>query len=292
MSVAMQGGSVHRERRSRSYSDALSLYMQEIECIPVLSPEEERKRSRQSLKGDEAAFEKMVRHNLRFVVKIARQFRRPGIQLEDLINEGNLGLIQATKRFDPDRGCRLVTYARWWIRQSIFNYLTDRSRLVRIPSDKVYDMIRLVRSKDALLQQLGRNPGVLELAHVLHCRPDQVKQLQEMPVAACSLSETSNTEESTFELDTLQDDSVSSDEEVTRSECSQSVKQALAQLDPRERDVLLRYYGFDGQDPETLQGIGKDWGITRERVRQLRERALEKIRNSPMSGQLCEFVSS
>jgi RNA polymerase primary sigma factor len=183
-----------------------------------------------------------------------------------------------------------VTYARWWIRQSIFNYLTDRSRLVRIPSDKVYDMIRLVRSKDSLQQQLGRAPRLSELAQLMALRPDQVKQLQEMPVAACSLNEPADTDESSFELDTLQDNGDSSEETLARSECSERVRDALEQLDPRERDVLRRYYGFDGHDPETLQGIGQDWGITRERVRQLRERALEKIRRSPMSQQLVDFV--
>jgi RNA polymerase primary sigma factor len=116
----------------RGTQDSLSIYMQEIECIPVLSPHEEHDVAVCAKQGDEAALEKLVRHNLRFVVSVARRFRRPGTPLEDLINEGNVGLVQAARRFNPDRGCRLVTYARWWIRQSIFNYLTDRSRLRHI----------------------------------------------------------------------------------------------------------------------------------------------------------------
>jgi len=290
MNVAIREHATRRHTRHSPVLDSLSIYLQEIEAIPILSPQEERELSIRSRQGDEVAFEKLVRHNLRFVVKVARQFRRPGIQLEDLVNEGNYGLIQAARRFDPDRGCRLVTYARWWIRQSIFNYLTDRSRLVRIPSDKVYDMIRLVRSKDALQQQLGRAPLTSEIAKLMALRPSQVTQLQEMPVAACSLNEPADTDESTFELDTLQDTSDTSEETLARHEGSERVRDAMEELDPRERDVLRRYYGFDGHEPETLQGIGQDWGITRERVRQLRERALEKIRRSPLSEQLYDYV--
>jgi len=282
---------VASKSRRREARDSLSIYLQEIECIPVLTSSEEHDIALLAKQGDEVAMEKLVRHNLRFVVSIARQFRRPGTQLEDLINEGNFGLVQAARRFDPDRGCRLVTYARWWIRQSIFNYLTDRSRLVRIPSDKVYDMIRLVRCKDSLLQQLGRTPQLTELADVMSLRADQVKVLQELPVAGCSLNEPSDSEDSTFELDTLADDAVSSEDTIAAHECSEHLHEALSELDSRERDVLLRYYGFDGQDPETLQAIGQDWGITRERVRQLRERALGKIRKSSYSDQLYDYVS-
>ena len=291
MSVVTQDRVVGSKGRRREAHDALSIYLQEIESIPVLSSPEEHDIAVRAKQGSEAALEKLVRHNLRFVVSIARQFRRPGTQLEDLINEGNFGLVQAARRFDPDRNCRLVTYARWWIRQSIFNYLTDRSRLVRIPSDKVYDMIRLVRCKDSLLQQLGRTPQVSELADAMLLRTDQVQVLQELPVSGCSLNEPSDTDDSTFELDTLADESESSEDAMATHECSEHLHEALSELDSRERDVLLRYYGFDGQDPETLQAIGQDWGITRERVRQLRERALGKIRRSSYSEQLYDFVS-
>lgn len=275
--------------RTNSKQDALSLYLREIENIPVLDFEEEQRCAKKALRGNRAARQQLIRHNLRFVVKVAREYQRPTFPLEDLINEGNVGLVQAAERFDPARGCRFISYASWWIRRNILAYLTDRSRLVRIPADRVYDRMRLGRVEAALEQRLERQPEPEELAQWMECRVDDIVLLKGLPVVSMSLDEPSEGEDSEFELDTLEDNGRPSDEQLDAKQRAAALLGAMDGLDSRERTVLKRHYGLLGAEPESLQEIGSDWGITRERVRQLKERALSKIRRSAQD--LAEYLS-
>lgn len=212
--------------------------------------------------------------------------------LEDLINEGNIGLMRATKRFEPTRGFRLISYAVWWIRQSILSYLTDQSRLVRLPAGKVHGLARLARESERLTQEYGRDPFVEELARRMKLSPQQVEGLQQLPTHHFSLDEPAEGEDSEFEVDTLEDAAAGSTEEwLVESMRTRDIQEALDVLDPREADILRRYFGLEAREPESLQSIGEDYGVTRERIRQLRDRALWKLRTSSHAELLAEYAS-
>jgi RNA polymerase primary sigma factor len=270
---------------------ALSRYLHEIENIPVLSAADERELATRARSGDAAAERELVRRNLRFVVSVARQYARHGTPLEDLINEGNIGLMRATRRFDPARGFRLISYAVWWIRQSILSYLTDHGRPVRIPSGKMQGLARVTRETERLMQECDCLPGVDELARRLRLTPVQVEILQNLPMQYYSLDEPGEGEESAFEVDTLEDPNSSIEEWLVESLRARDVQSALDILDPREADILRRYFGLGDRHAESLQSIGQDYGVTRERVRQLRDRALWKLRTSGEADLLAEYAS-
>jgi RNA polymerase primary sigma factor len=278
-------------QRSTTQRGALSRYLHEIENIPVLTPDEERELATRAQRGDVAAQKELVRRNLRFVVTVARQYARHGVPLEDLINEGNIGLMRATTRFDPSRGFRLISYAVWWIRQSILSYLTDQSRVVRIPAGKVQGLARLARETERLMQECGCVPGVDQLAARLKLTPDQVKALLNLPTHHFSLDEPAEGEDSDFEVDTLEDPSSSTEDWLIETLRTHDIESALNVLHPREADILRRYFGLGGLEPESLQSIGQDYGVTRERVRQLRDRALWKLRTSVHAPLLAEYAS-
>jgi RNA polymerase primary sigma factor len=274
---------------SSAEKSALVRYLQEIENIPVLSPSEERELAILARRGDAAAQKELVRRNLRFVVTVARQYARHGVPLEDLINEGNIGLMRATARFDPARGFRLISYAVWWIRQSIMSYLTDHSRIVRIPAGKVHGLAKLARESERLMQEFGCAPSPEELALRLQLSPEQVEGLQNLPTHHFSLDEPAEGEESDFEVDTLEDPS-STEDWLVETLRTHDIQSALDILDRREADILRRYFGLGTDEPESLQSIGEDYGVTRERVRQLRDRALWKLRNSIHAALLAEYA--
>lgn len=274
---------------SSAEKSALQRYLHEIENIPVLTPSEERELALRARHGDATAQKELVRRNLRFVVTVARQYARHGVPLEDLINEGNIGLMRATARFDPARGFRLISYAVWWIRQSIMSYLTDHSRIVRIPAGKVHGLARLARESERLLQECGYAPSADELAKRLHITPEQVETLQQLPTYHFSLDEPAEGEESDFEVDTLEDPN-STEDWLVETLRTHDIQSAMDILDRREADILRRYFGLNADEPESLQSIGEDYGVTRERVRQLRDRALWKLRHSAHADLLSEYT--
>jgi RNA polymerase primary sigma factor len=287
-----RSGGIRGERNSTvSECSALLRYLHEIENIPVLTVPEERALATRASRGDAAAQKELVRRNLRFVVSVARQYSRYGVPLEDLINEGNIGLMRATMRFDPNRGFRLISYAVWWIRQSILSYLTDQSRLVRIPAAKVHDLSRLARETEHLQQRCVAAPSVETLARRLGLTVTQVEVLQNLPLQHFSIDEPAEGEESEFEADTLQDPNVSTEEWLQETLLTEDVESALGMLDEREADILRRYFGLGRREAESLQSIGADYGVTRERVRQLRDRALWKLRTSQHAAMLAEYAS-
>ncbi len=270
---------------------ALAVYLSEIEHIPVLSVKEERAVAERMRNGDEKARNELVRRNLRFVVTVARQYSRFDVPLEDLINEGNLGLIRATRMFDPKRGFRFISYAVWWIRQSILSYITNQSRVVRIPAGQVQRMSRLARETERLMQECGCVPGTDQLAKRLEIAPEQVEDLYSLPVYSFSLDEPAEGSQSDFEIDVLEDPNADLDQGLLVRLRQHDVREALVVLDPREADIVCRHYGLTGKKPESLQSIGREYGVTRERVRQLRDRALWKLRTSELAGPLAEYAS-
>lgn len=272
---------------------ALDLYLREIQRIEVLDPEEERELGWRILRKDRKAVEELVRRNLRFVVMVARPYARNDNALEDLVNEGNIGLIQAAERFDVRRGFRFISYAVWWIRNAIFLHLTEKSRTIRLPVGKVQDLTRLARTTDRLTQVLARDPSVDEIAQELRLAPEKVAWLRALPTQSMSLDEPVEGEESDFASDGLQDDLATSTEEQLIERLRQrDIRSCLGILDPRGADIVRRYYGLEGNLPESLETIGRSYGVTRERIRQLRDRAIWRLRTSCESQLLSEYAES
>jgi RNA polymerase primary sigma factor len=268
--------------------DALGQYLREIRRIPLLTPPEEAALARRVRDGDQVALDKLVRSNLRFVVSIAKQYLGSGVPLEDLVNEGNMGLIRAARRYDVDRGFRFISYAVWWVKQAILQYLGEQSRTVRLPLNKSAALSRVTRASQRLGQELGREPTPAEIAARLHVNPSDIEIVLNMPTKQYSIDDPVDGEDNDFYVETLSDEvSQPPDEAVAESTRRADISVALAELAPREQDILRRYFGL-GQDPHTLEEIGKVYHLTRERVRQIRDRAILRLRNSPRTSLLLE----
>ena len=292
-SVESEPGSGRREEARDSHADmgALALYLREIQDIPLLTPAEERELGRRVHQGDRAAIDELVRRNLRFVVMVARPYVHHGVPLEDLINEGNIGLIRAAERFDVNRGFRFISYAVWWVRQAILSYLSEKSRIVRLPVSKVQLLSRIAQATEQLAHVLGRDPTPEEIGKRMRLSPAKVEWLRTLPTQACSVDAPAEGEESEFEIDTLEDASnLSIEEQLGNAMRNADIHAALGMLDPRGADVVRRYYGLEGVQADSLERIGRSHGVTRERARQLRDRAIWQLRSSPEAELLEEYA--
>jgi RNA polymerase primary sigma factor len=260
--------------------DPLKLYVRQIGDGRLLTRAEERELARLKDEGDEAAKRRLIECNLRLVMSITRNYTKAGVPLLDLIQEGNLGLIRAVEKFDYRMGYKLSTYATWWIRQAITRALADQGRLIRLPVHVGDQVRRVVRSRRILAQKLNRDPTLEEIARESAVPESRVKQLLELVEDPISL-ETPVGDGGSLYSDLIEDESTPQPEAAT-AESLQSVelREALAQLEPRLREVLERRFGLHGRNPQTLEHIGKELGITRERVRQLETRALKELRQT------------
>lgn len=272
-------------------SDILGIYLREVRNIALLTPEEERRLAQRVKAGERAALDELVRRNLRFVVSVAKQYAKRGVAIDDLINEGNFGLIRAAQRFDVDRGYRFISYAVWWVRQAMLQYIAENSRTVRLPLNKSARLTQVARATQRLSQTLGREPHAEELAAELDLRPEELEQVLSMPTTQFSIDEPAEGTDHDFQADTLSDDAAVGPEELTLEHArSEDIDHALSSLNAREEDILRRYFGLGGNEPHTLEEIGKVYKLTRERVRQIRDRAIARLRTSPQSGVLAEYA--
>jgi len=277
--------------RQRANLDTLGMYLREIRKIALLTPQEEVVLARRVKEGDRVAKEELVRRNLRFVISVAKQYSKSNVPFEDLVNEGNLGLIRAAERFDVDRGYRFISYAVWWVRQAILQYVAEQSRTVRLPLNKSASLTKVNKAAVLLSQQYGREPTHEELAQHLGMKVEDVELVLSMPSTQFSIDEPAEGRDHEFQVDTLADESSLGPEDSTiESTRNEDIETALAALNPREEDILKRYFGLDGNDPHTLEEIGKVYKLTRERVRQIRDRAIWRLRNSPQSTTLSEYA--
>ena len=274
----------------QTHQDTLGIYLKEIRRIELLTPEEEKKLARKAQNGDRDALNELVRRNLRFVVSVAKKYSKRGVPLEDLINEGNLGLVRAAKRFDVDRGFRFISYAVWWVRQGILQYLAEHSRTVRLPLNKSARLTKVSKSTQRLSQQFGREPTSEEIARDLELKTEEIEAVMVMPTTRFSIDEPAEGQDNDFRIDTLTDGAISPEESTLEHTRSDDIDEALATLNEREEDILKRYYGLSGNDPHTLEEIGKVYKLTRERVRQIRDRAILRLRNSPSGTALAEYA--
>lgn len=261
---------------------ALDKYLNDIGKIPMLTADDEAELARRIRQGDDDAMAKLTRANLRFVVSVAKQYQNQGLSLSDLINEGNVGLMKAAKRFDETKGFKFISYAVWWIRQSILQAIVEYSRIVRLPLNKVGSYNKVNEAYLAFIQEFEREPTNDELAEVLEMNPKEVGNMLKGNGRHVSVDAPLSGEEgdSTM-LDVIADeDDMGPDFRLMEQSLKDEVKQGLSILNIREVEVLSAYYGLEGQKPLTLEEIGEMYGLTRERVRQIKERAIRRLRKS------------
>ncbi len=261
---------------------ALDKYLNDIGKIPLLTPDEEADLARRIREGDHEALEILTKSNLRFVVSVAKQYQNHGLSLSDLINEGNVGLMKAAKRFDETKGFKFISYAVWWIRQSILQAIVEYSRIVRLPLNKVGSYNKVNEAYVKFVQEFEREPTHEELADVLGLTVKEISNVlkgngRHMSVDAPLSGDDGN---STM-LDVMSnDDEMSPDGSLMDQSLKEEVQQGLSILAPRELEVLSSYYGLNGKKSLTLEEIGDLYGLTRERVRQIKERAIRRLRKS------------
>ncbi len=272
---------------------ALDKYLNDISKIDLLTPDEEAELAKKIREGDQAALEKMTQANLRFVVSVSKQYQNQGLSLSDLINEGNVGLMKAAKRFDETRGFKFISYAVWWIRQSILQAIVEYSRLVRLPLNKVSSYNKVNEAYVSFTQEFERDPTNEELAELLEITPKEVETLLKGGRRHLSMDApiTGEQGEATM-LDLFNvEDQESPDINLMAESMRDELKQGLAILSPREVEVLSSYYGLNGHSSLTLEEIGDLYGLTRERVRQIKERALRRLRKSTNKNALKSYLN-
>jgi RNA polymerase primary sigma factor len=266
------------ERPYRS-ADALQLYLQEMAETPLLTSREEIDLSKRVKRGDQKARARMIKANLRLVVKIAHDYENYGLPLLDLINEGNLGLMKAVDRFDPKKGAKLSTYAALWIKQSIRRALSNHSRTVRLPVHVADQISRLNRASFKLTETLGREPSDDELAGTLKVAPAKAARLRTLGLRSASLDAPIGDKAESRYGDIIEDEAAATPYEALQSKAArEEVTELVKDLPPREAEILALRYGLDGRKPQTLEEVGRKFKVTRERIRQLQEIALEKLR--------------
>ncbi len=273
---------------------SLDVYLHEINRTPLLSREEEQQLARRIRKGDKKALDRLVKANLRFVVSIAKQYSNQGLPLEDLINDGNLGLIKAAHRFDEKRGYKFISYAVWWIRQAMLQSLAEHSRIVRLPLNRAGTLYRIGKVSRQLDQELGRAPSAKEIAKKLKLSEEEVEDTMHIANTHVSLDDPySSDQDDTSLVDYLQDERAPMpDEETYERALSDDMEKALGTLSERERLILSMYFGINGEEPLTLEEIGKELGLTRERIRQIKEKAILRLRHSSRAKFLKGYIEN
>jgi len=262
-------------------SIALEKYLSDIGKIDLLTPEDEAALAARIREGDQLALERLTKANLRFVVSVAKQYQNQGLSLADLINEGNVGLIKAAKRFDETRGFKFISYAVWWIRQSIMQAIVEYSRLVRMPNNKAAGYTKVSQAIASFQQEFERDPEPEELADVLNVSLADIERALRGRMRHLSFDAPVAGDDSDITmLDTMATDGSNPDKKIMGESLSKEVISNLNMLAPRERTVLACYFGLDGEEQLNLEEIGERFDLTRERVRQIKERAIRRLRRS------------
>ncbi|MEM6522456.1 MAG: RNA polymerase sigma factor RpoD/SigA [Bacteroidota bacterium] len=272
-------------------SQSLDKYLQEIGKVDLLTPDEEVELAQRIKDGDHLALEKLTKANLRFVVSVAKQYQNQGLTLGDLINEGNLGLIKAAQRFDETRGFKFISYAVWWIRQSILQALAEQSRIVRLPLNRVGSLNKISKTFSELEQKFEREPSPDELAEVLEVTTAEVVDTMKISGRHVSMDAPFAQGEENRLLDVLENElEETPDSELMNDSLRREVQRALSTLTQREADVITLYFGLNGEHALTLEEIGEKFGLTRERVRQIKEKAIRRLRHTSRSKALKPYL--
>ena len=272
--------------------DPVRMYLKEIGRIKLLTPEEEQEIAKKMAEGDEDARKRMSEANLRLVVSIAKRYVGRGMQLLDLIQEGNLGMMKAVEKFDYPKGYKFSTYATWWIRQSITRAIADQARTIRIPVHMVETINRVLRTSHSMVQKLGREPTTKEIADELHIEESKVEEVLKIAQEPVSLETPIGEEEDSHLGDFIQDDEASQpSEEASYTLLREQLEEVLSTLTPREEQVLRMRFGLTDGKPHTLEEVGKEFDVTRERIRQIESKALRKLRHPSRSKKLRDFLN-
>jgi len=259
---------------------SIEKYLEEIGGYSPLSPEEEIELARRIRENDPEALDKLVKANLRFVISVAKEYQGQGLPLQDLISEGNLGLIKAAQRFDETRGFKFISYAVWWIRQSILQALAEQSRVVRLPLNRVGAINKVGRALEELEKRFGREPSMDEIADKMEMTAYEVADVLKTSARHLSLDEPFKEEDGNNLLDVLESDRYSPpDDDLMRESLQVEIEKVLSTLKDREAEIIRLYFGLDGDRPLTLEEIGEHFKLTRERVRQIKEKALRRLRH-------------
>ena len=263
---------------------SLDKYLQEIDKVDLITAEEEVELAQRIREGDQIALEKLTKANLRFVVSVAKQYQNQGLSLPDLINEGNLGLIKAAQRFDETRGFKFISYAVWWIRQSILQALAEQSRIVRLPLNKIGSINKINKAYASIEQEEERAPSANEIATFLDMSESDVKESQRNSGRHVSMDAPLVEGEDSNLYDVLRSgESPNPDRELLNASLSIEIERALETLTPREADVIRLYFGLESKQSLTLEEIGERFDLTRERVRQIKEKAIRRLKHASRS---------
>jgi len=272
-------------------AQSLDKYLQEIGKDSLLTPEEEVELAIKIKQGDSKALERLTRANLRFVVSVAKQYQNQGLSLGDLINEGNLGLIKAAKRFDETRGFKFISYAVWWIRQSILQALAEQSRIVRLPLNRVGALNRIGKAYRNLEQDFEREPSAEELAKELDMDVSEVSDALTSPGRHLSVDAPFASGDDNSLLDVLENEELPSPDNLLNSESLKAeIERVLSVLSEREAEVIKLYFGLDKEQAHTLEEIGDKFNLTRERVRQIKEKAIRRLKRTSLSNDLRTYL--
>ncbi|RLD46025.1 MAG: RNA polymerase subunit sigma [Bacteroidetes bacterium] len=263
---------------------SLDKYLQEIGRVDLITAEEEVILAQKIKQGDEQALDKLTKANLRFVVSVSKQYQNQGLTLPDLINEGNLGLIKAAKRFDETRGFKFISYAVWWIRQSILQALAEQSRIVRLPLNKIGSINKINKAKAYLEQTLGQPPRNEDIAEYLDITVREVKESLKNANRHVSLDAPLTSDDDTNMYDLMStNDTPNPESQLLYESLRKEISRAITTLSERESDVIKLYFGLDGEHPLTLEEIGEEFDLTRERVRQIKEKAIRRLKHTSRS---------
>lgn len=270
---------------------SLDKYLHEIGKVQLITAEEEVQLAKKIKQGDQAALERLIKANLRFVVSVAKQYQNQGLSLPDLINEGNLGLIKAAQRFDETRGFKFISYAVWWIRQSILQALAEQARIVRLPLNKIGSINKVNNTFARLEQEFQREPTPYEIADILDIAPKEVKEALKVSSRHVSMdAPLKQDEENTLYDVLLSSDASSPDSELLDDSLRREIERSLSTLSTREADIVKLYYGLNGEPPYSLEEIGKLFNLTRERVRQIKEKAIKRLKHTYRSKILRSYL--
>ncbi len=270
---------------------SLDKYLQEIGKVELISAEEEVELAQRIKQGDKAALEKLTKANLRFVVSVSKQYQNQGLSLPDLINEGNLGLIKAAQRFDETRGFKFISYAVWWIRQSILQALAEQSRIVRLPLNKIGSINKINKAYAKLEQEYEREPNAEEIAELLEITESEVKESMKNAGRHISMDAPLVQDEDNTMYDVLKSDEAPTPEsELLYESLRKEIDRAISTLTPREADVIRYYFGLNGSHPLTLEEISEKFDLTRERVRQIKEKAIRRLKHTSRSKILKSYL--
>lgn len=274
-----------------SSEPSIEKYLEEISAVPLLSPEEEVACAREIKKGNHAALEKLTKANLRFVVSIAKQYQNQGLALSDLISAGNLGLLKAATRFDETRGFKFISYAVWWVRQAILQSLAEQSRIVRLPLNRLSLLSRIERTFGELEQVYQREPHPKEIAEAIKTNLEDIDEALAGNTSLLSLDAPAPQDEENRLIDLLEsEDEASPEKRLIDESMFQEIEGILASLTPREAQVLRLYFGINCEHPLTLEEIGETYQLTRERVRQIKEKAIQRLRHNSRSKRLRKYL--